>query len=421
MWDRLQKRPLLTYFVYRALALTWAFAPFQVYYLQRKGLSVAEVFDLNVVFSLSAVAFEVPTGIFADRYGRRVSMSAGGFMMALACAMFIFGTSFWWYAGANMFCALSMALSSGADSAYLYDHLTNTQSTARYPRLEGWSTAVKGIGNLVAVLLGAVLYQYVHPASVFVLTALLTSVAGVVALSLPESPTTREGRVTDHLSRAFGTLRNDSRLLAVVSFGAISFVLLRLSLFADQPHLEAHLHGEWLRRTVLSMGLLAAAKEIGSAAIASTSGWILQHTRTRYLSSGLALGLVTAYALMGEDHGGLCTALMVALASSFGLFSPLMRALMNRLIDGPRDRATLLSIEGMGRRLLFAAVSPIFGRAVEASSLHATFSGTAWVAVIAFAVLGVSALLSFRFPAVPAMTATKRISKSPTAIATAVG
>ena len=126
MWDRLQRRPLLTYFVYRALALTWAFAPFQVYYLQRRGLTVAQVFDLNVVFSLSAVAFEVPTGIFADRYGRRVSMSAGGFVMALACAFFIFGHNFWAFSAANVLCALSMALSSGADSAYLYDHLTNT-------------------------------------------------------------------------------------------------------------------------------------------------------------------------------------------------------------------------------------------------------------------------------------------------------
>ncbi len=418
MWDRLQRRPLLTYFVYRALALTWAFAPFQVYYLQRRGLSVAQVFDLNVVFSLSAVAFEVPTGIFADRYGRRISMSAGGFVMAIACAFFIAGHSFWAYAAANVLCALSMALSSGADSAYLYDHLTTTQGTSKYARLEGWSTAAKGVGNLAAVLLGAVLYQYVHPASVFVLTAAFTCTAGVVALSLPETREKRDGRIVDHLRRAFETLRADGRLLAVVSFGAISFVLLRLSLFADQPHLESHLHGDWLRRTVLSMGLLAAAKEVASASVAGASGWFLQGVRARWLALGLAGGLVLAYGFMGEDHGLLCTALMVCLAGSFGLFSPLMRALMNRLIDGPNDRATLLSVEGMGRRLLFAAVSPVFGRAVEASSLHTTFTGTAWVAAIAYAVLGVSALLSFRAPSLSPLSAPKRPSR-PSAVATA--
>lgn len=416
MWDRLKRRPLLTYFVYRSLALTWAFAPFQVIYLQWRGLSFAEVFDLNVVFSLSAVAFEVPTGVLADRYGRRVSMSAAGFVMALACSLFVLGGSFWAFAAANVLCALSMALASGADSAYLYDHLTATQQSQTYTRLEGWSTAAKGLGNLGAVLIGMALYQYVHPASVFVLTAVLTSVAGVIAMALPEARVRHEGDVGDQLRRAFTTLRDDGRLLAVVSFGAVSFVLLRLSLFADQPHLQSHLHGAWLERTALSLGLLAAAKEIGGAVIAGASGTILTRVRGRYLVVGLAAVLVSAYALMGEDRAVPCAVVMVLLASSFGLFSPLMRSLMNRLIDGPRDRATLLSVEGMGRRLLFAAVSPVFGRAVEASSLHTTFSGTAWVASIAFAVLGVSAYLSFRLPATRPLRRPSRPSR-PSAVA----
>ena len=63
MWDRLQRRPLLTYFVYRALALTWAFAPFQVYYLQRRGLSVAQVFDLVAGIALQkGRSFDVKVG-----------------------------------------------------------------------------------------------------------------------------------------------------------------------------------------------------------------------------------------------------------------------------------------------------------------------------------------------------------------------
>ncbi len=412
MWSWLQRRPLLAYLAYRTLALTWAFAPFQVYYLQRRGLSVADVFDLNVVFCVAAVAFEVPTGMAADRYGRRVAMSAGGFVMSLACAFFVFGHSFSTFAAANVLCALSMSLSSGADSAYLYDHLAAQRMVSHYPRWEGWSTAAKGVGNLVAVLLGALAYQYVHPAAVFVLTAVTTAVAGVVALTLPERTTMHEGHVADHLQRAFHTLRNDGRLSSIVAFGAVAFVLLRLSLFADQPHLEAHLHGNWLQHTVLTMGLLAATKEVSTALVASSAGSIFANVRSRTLAVFLGVGLTGAYMLMGEAHGTLCTVLMVLLASAFGVFSPLMRALMNRLIEGPRDRATLLSIEGMGRRLLFAAMSPLFGRAVEASSLHAAFAGTAWVAGIAFTLLGAAAWLAFRSPSASLASPAPRSSRS---------
>ncbi len=398
MWDSFKRRPLLTYFLYRALALTWAFAPFQVYYLEDRGLSVTDVFDLNVVFSIAAVSLEIPTGIFADRYGRRVSMSAGAFVMSLSCAFFILGGSFWTYALANALAALSMTLASGADSAYLFDHLEEKSQSSIYARLEGWSTSAKGIGNVVAVLLGALVYQYIHPAGVFVFTGITTAAAGVLALALPERRPSRDGVARDHLVRSFRTLAGDGRLITVMMFGALSFVLLRLSLFADQPHLESHLSGAWLTHTVLSMGLLAAAKEIATAVTAGSSGWLFARVSARRLTVALGTFLVAAYALMGLDHGALCIVLMVALASGFGVFSPLMRALMNRLIDGPRDRATLLSMEGMGRRLLFAAVSPIFGRAVEASSLHATFTGTAWAAGVAYTALAVGAMAAFRAP-----------------------
>lgn len=410
MWSWLQRRPLVAYLAYRTLALTWAFAPFQVSYLQHRGLSVADVFDLNVVFCIAAVAFEVPTGMLADRYGRRPAMSVGAFVMSLACALFVFGHSFSAFAAANVLCALSMCLSSGADSAYLYDQLAAQRKLSLYPRWEGWSTAAKSLGNLVAVILGALLSQYVHPALAFVLTAVTTAVAGVIALSLPERPTAHDGHVTLHLRRAFHTLRTDGRLSSIVAFGAVAFVLLRLSLFADQPHIESHLHGDWLRNPYLTVGLLAAAKEAGTALVAGSAGTLFSRVRSRTIAVTLGVGLTAAYLLMGEAHGAVCIVVMVLLASAFGVFSPLMRALMNRLIEGPRDRATLLSVEGMGRRLLFAAMSPLFGRAVEASSLHATFSGTSWVAAVAFAILGVAAWLAFRAP-VSAVAATSTSSR----------
>mgnify|MGYP000721113963 CR=1 FL=1 len=60
--------------------------------------------------------------------------------------------SVWAFALANVLCALSMSLSSGADSAYLYDHLVQQRQSSTYARWEGWSTAAKGMGNLAAVL-----------------------------------------------------------------------------------------------------------------------------------------------------------------------------------------------------------------------------------------------------------------------------
>lgn len=402
MWDRLRRRPLGLYFLYRSLAMTWAFMPFQVYFLEGRGMSLASIFDLNVVFSLATVVLEVPTGIYADRRGRRVAMALGGLVMTAACVLFVLGGGFWVYALANVLCALSMTLASGADSAFLYDFLAARRQSAQYTRLEGLSTAAKGIGNLLGVLAAGVIYA-IAPAGVFVLTGALTACATLVALALPERRMPRrEGSVTGDLQRALGVLRGDPRLLSVLGFGALTFVLFRIALFADQPHLEWHLSGAWAAHLALAAALFAGAKEIGGALVASLSGAISDRIGSRMLPPALALLLVSTYAAMGALRGVSCVALMVLLTSAFGLFSPLMRAMMNAMIEGPRDRATLLSFESMGRRLLFAAISPLFGRAVEASSLHAVFSGTAWAAALAYLALGVFAAAAFRRRPVPA-------------------
>src|SRR6478735_3141453 len=106
MLARLRSQPLNLYIAYRALAQTWAFMPLQVLYLERHGLELSTIFDLNVVFSLATVAFEVPTGVYADRHGRRRAMALGGVVMSAACVLFVASPGVWGYALANVLFAL---------------------------------------------------------------------------------------------------------------------------------------------------------------------------------------------------------------------------------------------------------------------------------------------------------------------------
>jgi predicted MFS family arabinose efflux permease len=264
------------------------------------------------------------------------------------------------------------------------------------------------------VLIGGAVYS-LSPRGVFVFTGVLTGLAGVLATALPERRhPARDGSPVDDLQRAVRVLGSDGRLVATLIFGAITFVLLRMSLFADQPHLEAHLAGVTGSQLALAAALLAGAKEIGGALLASASGGIVKRLGVRAIVITLAAFVVATYGVMSFGINSVDILAMVLLGSAFGLFSPLMRALLNSLIPGPRDRATLLSFESMGRRVLFAAASPLFGRAVEASSLHAAFAGTAWTALAAYGLLGAATL----YAVVPRLRA--RVVASPTRTAHAL-
>ncbi len=397
MGPRAPERPLSLYVAYRALALAWAYVPFQVYFLAARGFTLSDAFDLNVVFALATVAFEVPTGVFADRYGRRRAMALGGVAMIVACGLYALGpASFAVYAAANALFALSMCLSSGADSAWLYGYLAERERAHEYARWEGLATAAKGVGNLLAVLLGGALFAFA-PRGVFLLTALCSALGMFVALALPEParPPSTTSAAGD-MRRALASLAGHPRLAATMGYGALTFVLLRLSLFTDPSHVEAHLSGATAATLAFAVALLTAGKEVAAAAVASASGFLLARLRSRTVAVSLGAMACGLYAVMGLGVGTLDVLAMVLLSGAQGVFSPMMRALLNRLIQSDRDRATLLSFESMGRRVLFAAVSPLFGRALEASSLHAALGATAWVGALGYLALACVWVLAVR-------------------------
>ena len=63
--------------------------PIWVFYLnETRGLSITEITFLDVPFWLLLIILEVPTGIVADRWGRKVSLCYGAFINAVAVLVF---------------------------------------------------------------------------------------------------------------------------------------------------------------------------------------------------------------------------------------------------------------------------------------------------------------------------------------------
>ena len=91
------------------------------FYLHRAGLDYFRMFVLEAIFSVCMIALEIPTGVVADRAGRRVSLFAGA--LAFGAGFLVFGltVSYALLAAAEVVCALGMCLLSGADRALVYE------------------------------------------------------------------------------------------------------------------------------------------------------------------------------------------------------------------------------------------------------------------------------------------------------------
>ena len=81
-------------------------------------------------------------------------MMLGSLLMAIGCVVDFNGRDFWTFALGEGLLALGMTLTSGADSAYLYDLLLANGKEHEYRRHEGSATAAKLLGAAAALVAG---------------------------------------------------------------------------------------------------------------------------------------------------------------------------------------------------------------------------------------------------------------------------
>jgi MFS family permease len=153
---------------------------FLVHILNMGGTS-AQTGILQALFFWSTFLFEIPTGIFADRFKRKYSVLLGLFLFGLAFLIFAFAQTFSLWVFVFVVWGLSVAFQSGATSALLYDGFKElgphwlAKYTSESAMNRSWSAAALALSMVVGGLLYEVQIQ--TPFLLCVVTALLSLVA----------------------------------------------------------------------------------------------------------------------------------------------------------------------------------------------------------------------------------------------------
>ncbi|HET6611960.1 MAG TPA: MFS transporter, partial [Kofleriaceae bacterium] len=203
-------RGLGLFYLFRFLATSYLWVPVLWFFMTSCGLGWGDIMILSAVYSGVVVCAEMPTGALADRIGRRRSMMLGALGMAVACAVAATVRTFVGFAVFEALAAVSMALCSGADSAYLFDLLAATGREEEYPRAEAVASACHQAGNVVAYLAGGLLGA-IDLALPYVATAALAAAAFVVAFFLAEKPPARVASGESHGHRVRAWARHMGR------------------------------------------------------------------------------------------------------------------------------------------------------------------------------------------------------------------
>src|SRR6266542_4779817 len=128
------------YFVYTALkgfGFGLFVAVWVIYLQQQRGLSLSQAALIDVTFFVAAALAEIPTGIVADRFGRKTSMTAGAALMSLSVLGWTFAPTLLFIIVAYVAMGVGITFLSGAEDAFFYETLQVTGRASDYTCLFG--------------------------------------------------------------------------------------------------------------------------------------------------------------------------------------------------------------------------------------------------------------------------------------------
>ena len=159
------ERNLRSFIIFRLFYSARFYYPvFTVLFLDY-GLTLEQFAILNIVWALTIVLAEVPSGALADIVGRKRLVVFAAIMMVLELSLIVFspiGASPLLFPLflANRICSgLSEAAASGADEALAYDSLKALGREDDWSRILQRTTQVVSIGFFITMILGAFAYD----------------------------------------------------------------------------------------------------------------------------------------------------------------------------------------------------------------------------------------------------------------------
>ena len=119
------------------------------FFTQWGKLSFQQILFLQSFFQLCVFLLEVPTGVIADKFGRKTSIALGLLIKTIATTCYSIIPNFYLFMLAEFLFALGVTLISGADQALIYDSLKKVKKESNATKVFSNYTVAGTIAVLI--------------------------------------------------------------------------------------------------------------------------------------------------------------------------------------------------------------------------------------------------------------------------------
>ena len=354
-----------------------------VYLVETRGLTIGQVLLFDAVFFGSSLLSEVPTGVVADRYGRKTSMVSGSLVISVGFLVFALAGTLPVLLSAYVLFGVGSALMSGADDAYLFDALRAVGRVREFPAVAGRLNGLMTLTIAGFTIIGGLMATVTPLSWPIVASGILSLTAASLAWRLEEPPREPGSAADSFFATGLSATR---RVLAVPSLrwaatlGALPWVAGFVAFTVWQPVLIGY------EVPVAAFGWVAA----GMMLVAATGGWSADWFSRRLGMSGvlLLLPVIGAIGLLGGSGGMRWVVPLFGLAPfAQNALHPVTTVYISRRVPDS-ERATALSFQQFGGQFatifVMLALSFLVSRIALGYALGGTSALLLAVAVVAW-------------------------------------
>ncbi|KPJ63727.1 hypothetical protein AMJ44_14110 [candidate division WOR-1 bacterium DG_54_3] len=324
--------------------------PVYVLYFRHYQINLFQIALLAAIFEASILIFEMPTGLVADTYGRKISVILSALASLISGIFFIFFPFLFGFIMAEILNGLGETLRSGALEAWLVDSLKHEDKEEKIKYAFAQGTKYRTVGNLSGLILGGYLAS-LNIKLVWVPFAVIFLVLSIFLILIMNEEYKIEKIVSGRIfSKISETIKKS---LVVIKSQKLILALLLLALFSEfsfetiSQYWQVHFSENLFIKTKYFGWILVISSAITILLIDKVTG--LSEKFKHELSSLVILEILFVLSLLviALTFSPIIAVFFFVLLQSFTSFKePIFLDLYNKHIPS-QQRATLLSFQSL--------------------------------------------------------------------------
>jgi MFS family permease len=361
------KSNITKFYFFRILSALEFTIAIYVLFMLSNHLSMFQVMLLETICMITVLFLEVPSGIFADFYGRKTAISISILAACIGFIIFGLGSTFWVFLIAQLLFSIGWAFESGADMAFIYDSLKEDNKQKDFDKVYGkinfFSLATWSIVSIISGILATIL----NYRTLFFFTATVFFIAFILSLTFKEPPIHKKNtdkKYFKHLKEASKFAYNHKIVKNLIIYYALFAALTHLMWYVIQPYFAT------ISEFMIGIGSFFYFSFAGIGSLIANK--VISRFKDKQIVVGTLILVAISFILLFFTNKWIAL-IVIAFMS---LFSGIRDIFVSKGIHDHTDskhRATVGSIQSFSKSILYAIFAPLLGYFMDIFTANAAF------------------------------------------------